>query len=64
MQEKGKNYAFTLQILFRPPCLLVKPRYSYIPEGTFLPRKEGSFRGRKILYGRKLLNKFISKIFL
>ena len=26
MQEKGKNYAFTLQILFRPPCLLVKPR--------------------------------------
>ena len=25
MQEKGKNYAFTLQILFRPPCLLVKP---------------------------------------
>ena len=23
-------------------------RYSYIPEGTFLPRKEGSFLGRKI----------------
>ena len=44
---------------------------SYTPEGTFLPRKEGSFRGRKapsaegrFLYGRKLLNKFISKIIL
>ena len=23
-------------------------RYSYIPEGRFLPRKEGFFRGRKI----------------
>ena len=26
----------------------INRRYSYIPEGTFLPRKEGSFRGRKI----------------
>ena len=39
--------------------------------GIAIYRKEGSFRGRKVpsaegrfLYGRKLLNKFISKIIL
>ena len=42
-------------------ALLHKDGYSYTPEGKFLPQKEGSFRGRKILYGRKLLNKVFSK---
>ena len=33
---------------FALPCVMLMYAYSYIPEGTFLPRKEGSFRGRKI----------------
>ena len=41
ISSRHNNYIFNSYL----PALL---RYSYIPEGTFLPRKEGSFRGRKI----------------
>ena len=37
-QRNGKN----------APQNIVLHGNSYTPEGTFLPRKEGSFRGRKI----------------
>ena len=38
---------FTLHQAARKKCAQVYGN-SYTPEGTFLPRKEGSFRGRKI----------------
>ena len=55
---------------------LIKRKFTYMDKDLFLTgiaiyRKERSFRGRKVasaegrfLYGRKLLNKFISKIIL
>ena len=52
-------------------CFFLKFIQDEFPPGIAIHRKERSFRGRNVpsaegrfLYGRKLLNKFISKIIL